>query len=105
MTDELNLKLSLNEDNAAKVITKGITGAIKWFAVMWLIGLAFTAAMGWFADRYGPRDSTDTAAERSGMTLRTDALTGCQYLESRTGYLTPRLDSDKMIVCNEDVLK
>lgn len=36
-----------------------------------------------------------------GLTIRTDAVTGCQYLESATGFLTPRLDSDSQIVCGE----
>lgn len=48
----------------------------------------------------GDRDSTDTKTTRSGMELYTDALTGCQYL-SAGGGITPRLDSDNMIVCNE----
>lgn len=36
-----------------------------------------------------------------GLTIRTDAVTGCQYLESGAGFLTPRLDSDNQIVCSE----
>lgn len=89
---------------AAETIKQGIIGAWRSIA-LWTCGgaLAFTA-IAWAGGQFAPRDSTDTATERSGMTLRTDALTGCQYLESRTGYLTPRLDSDKMIICNEDSL-
>lgn len=49
-------------------------------------------------------DSSDPKDGRSGMRLYTDALTGCQYL-SAGGGITPRLDSDNMIVCNEDVVK
>jgi len=104
VTDELNLKLNLNEDNAAKVITKGIIGAWRHVAGCILGGVIAVFSIVGLVDQLAPRDSTDTATERSGMTLRTDALTGCQYLESRTGYLTPRLDSDKMIICNEDSL-
>jgi hypothetical protein len=44
------------------------------------------------------RDDTDGDA-RSGLKLRTDARTGCQYLESRGGGLTPRLDRNGRHVC------
>ena len=37
-------------------------------------------------------DSTDSAEDRSGMSLHTDALTGCQYLSSGDG-ITPRLNA------------
>jgi hypothetical protein len=44
------------------------------------------------------RDDTDGEA-RSGLKLRTDARTGCQYLESAGGGLTPRLGKDGRHVC------
>lgn len=37
-----------------------------------------------------PRDNSDPPGGRSGMDVRVDALTGCEYL-SRRG-LTPRVD-------------
>lgn len=41
------------------------------------------------------RDSTDGAwPNRSGMQLRTDAATGCQYLEGSRGGITPRVGSN-----------
>lgn len=40
-----------------------------------------------------PRDDTDpTGWRRSGMTLFTDNMTGCQYLGRPFGGITPRLD-------------
>lgn len=40
-----------------------------------------------------PRDDTDEpGGERSGMSLHTDAMTGCQYLSVTLGGLTPRVD-------------
>lgn len=45
------------------------------------------------------RDSTDTPDKRSGMAIRYDAMTGCQYLESSGGGLTPRLDSTGKQIC------
>ena len=42
--------------------------------------------------RYAPHDSTDDVPARSGMTIRTDNHTGCEYLD-RDG-LTPRIGQD-----------
>jgi len=39
----------------------------------------------------GVDDSDISTFKRSGMKIRTDALTGQQYLESSSGYLTPRI--------------
>ena len=46
------------------------------------------------------RDSTD-GERRSGVVLRIDAMTGCHYLESSKGSLTPRLDSQGQNVCDD----
>lgn len=43
-------------------------------------------------------DSTD-GASRSGMKIYTDAMTGCEYLSSQTGGLTPRLDKNSKHIC------
>jgi len=44
-------------------------------------------------------DETDlTRWKRSGVKLRIDYGTGVQYLESRTGYLTPRLNADGSVM-------
>ena len=44
------------------------------------------------------RDNSDgpgwSVGTRSGMNIRTDNLSGCQYLEGKRGGLTPRLHSD-----------
>ena len=49
-----------------------------------------------------PRDATDSAYERSGMRLYTDHGTGCQYLATKEGHLSPRLHSDGAQVCGGD---
>lgn len=44
-----------------------------------------------------PRDDTDPPASdapRSGMQPHTDAATGCQYLSTPLGGITPRLDAN-----------
>ena len=48
-----------------------------------------------------PRDDTDPATGRSGLTLMIDALTGCQYLY-RMGAITPRMNAEGKQVCVKD---
>lgn len=51
-----------------------------------------------------PRDSTDAPdGPRSGMVIRVDALTGCQYVESGRGGLAPRLGPDGRPLCGAGV--
>jgi hypothetical protein len=47
-----------------------------------------------------PRDNSDPLGGRSNMNVLTDALTGCQYLETRKGGITPRMDANNKQVCN-----
>ena len=55
---------------------------------------------------FAPYDDTDNAEtrERSGLVLRTDHGTGCQYLVAHGLFgistsITPRLDQDGLPVC------
>jgi len=64
--------------------------------------VAFIAAVLLALTGCAPRDDTDPPNSRSGMGLRTDALTGCQYLTYGTVYgaaITPRMDRDGKQVC------
>lgn len=45
-----------------------------------------------------PKDDTDPPEGRSGLSLKTDNLTGCQYLTTMTG-ITPRVDSSGRHIC------
>lgn len=45
-------------------------------------------------------DDTD-GTKRSGIALRTDYGTGCQYLEGSLGGLTPRLDTNGQQICEK----
>lgn len=47
----------------------------------------------------GGWDNTDNGS-RSGLSLHTDNLTGCQYLSSPRGGLVPRFDKDGTHICN-----
>lgn len=47
-----------------------------------------------------PWNSSDGFGNKSGMTIHTDNLNGCQYL-SRSNSLTPRLDTDGKQICTK----
>lgn len=47
------------------------------------------------------RDDTDAPGERSGLRPYTDHGTGCQYLATSDGALTPRLGSDGSPMCGK----
>lgn len=58
-------------------------------------GFAFIACITILARIIGalmPKDSSD-GKERSGFTIKTDALTGVQYLLTRQGHVVVRVDS------------
>lgn len=54
----------------------------------------------WGLDRMGwsKHDSTDAPGQHSGLSVKTDHLTGCQYLVS-DGTPTPRMDQGGHQVC------
>ena len=45
------------------------------------------------------KDDSDSSEIRSNMSVRTDYKTGCQYLESSKGDLTPRIQKDGRHLC------
>lgn len=74
------------------IIGKAFTIVLVWLVFSTLIALAFN-----------PVDNSDVDRwNRSEMRIHTDALTGCQYLSTRQGSITPRLHSDGVQVCGED---
>lgn len=83
-----------------KVLSQSITiGLLKFGAIM---GVGILAA-GFILDAAieRPTDSTDSTEARSGMGLHTDALTGCQYLSTPKGGITPRLDASGRHLCGD----
>jgi len=67
--------------------------------------LAIIAILSWFistliSDNMKPRNDTDPADGRSGLALFVDNRTGCHYLSSPAGGLTPRLDSEGNQICS-----
>lgn len=78
-----------------------------WFGFMFtggalsVIGICVATAMAF--QFLAPTDETDGAGARSQMALRVDHGTGCQYLESSRGSLTPRMGRDGKQVCKGGV--
>ena len=81
------------ENAVAKGMSKVIRELFMCFIFVWILLWIYS---------YTPfgRDSTDPSyGGRSGFSIKTDAFTGCQYLESHHG-LTPRLDRNGKQICN-----
>jgi hypothetical protein len=95
MTDKLQ---SITAREFGKQFAKGVL----WDFLLPLYGgfvvLAVIIAIAMNA--WGSRDSTDSPTKRSNMALRIDHGTGCQYLASKEGHLTPRMGRDGKQVCN-----
>lgn len=63
----------------------------KFVMLVWIVVLLLDYFhVGW--------DSTD-GDERSGLKLHIDNLTGCQYLSTSRGGITPRLDKNAKQIC------
>jgi hypothetical protein len=95
---ETSVYLKYTKGSAVRIGFDLLLGAAQALAVIFaalvLLGLLIDAL------RLRPIDSTDAGYfERSGMRPRVDALTGCHYLETSGGGLTPRLDRAGRQVC------
>lgn len=72
-----------------KFVTPYILTTMALFVLLWVVGKT-----DW------NKDDTDPANGRSGLAVKIDSLTGCQYLESPRG-LTPRLNPGGDQMCSE----
>jgi hypothetical protein len=77
---------------------KALKDWTRWIAGWIFIGMVVTWVLN--ALPIG-RDDTDGAwPHRSGVNVATDAATGCQYLLTRDGGITPRVDAkSKQLGC------
>lgn len=81
-------------------------GVVKGLAVYFTIFGVSVVVLLLIMDYVRPYDNTDNGKERSGLTIRTDNLTGCQYLSTPSGGLTPRMDqSGTYQICTTPVRK
>lgn len=76
--------------------------AVKLF-ILWFVAAMAVAVVNQLVGRYTDigRDDTDPPAGRSDMKIMTDHATGCQYLMSSRGGLTPRLDENGKQMCTK----
>ncbi|MBO9492188.1 hypothetical protein J7384_17640 [Endozoicomonas sp. G2_1] len=83
----------MNQEQAIDLIQKGVHKGLNrhilFFSWIFLALLAFQFGYNFFG--FG-MNSTDGPNQRSNMVVRVDHQTGCQYLESARGGLTPRVD-------------
>ncbi len=75
---------------------RSILTVVGALTLIWIGAKELDAAV--FAQWGLGRDATD-GKERSGLALKTDAATGCQYLVSPWGGITPRLDRRGKQIC------
>jgi hypothetical protein len=75
-------------------------GALGYVCSIWLLVLIVVGVLSVALAPYASTDATDRdARHRSSFTLRTDYGSGCQYLESDKGFLTPRMGGDGRQIC------
>jgi hypothetical protein len=96
-----NFSLSVSKESGEALGRNMMSGAIEQVGKVLFLAIIFIVVAGTILRVFGipARDSTDSPTERSGFKLRTDYGTGCQYLESRDGFLSPRLDKTGKQVC------
>lgn len=80
-----------------KQMIKHLVYALGWLTLVLLLVKPLDAATYRIWGFLG--DETDSPSQRSGLALRTDHGTGCQYLVSLYGGITPRMDSSGKQVC------
>ena len=81
----------MTDAEASKLIRRAVTDGILYALLFLAVGMWLSASL---ANWWTPYDDTDFNGERSGMEILTDCRTGLQYLSTREGGLTPRLDTD-----------
>lgn len=77
-------------------------GAIKALGLAFVVIVAATAVLNatlrYFRVGYDETDNRATG-ERSNLKVYTDHATGCQYIATSSGTLTPRLDAEGQPIC------
>ena len=90
---DMNMEDEMKE--ASKLISRSVIDGVLWAA--FILGLSFFLsffAVTTIQNALTEYDDTDFNGSRSGLEILTDCRTGLQYLSTREGGLTPRLDAD-----------
>ena len=96
MSDEIDSKTKQMEyfrgavdySSGRQVVDYTIYSLCKLF-VIWAV---ISCCILWYHGRFDRDDSDGIDGERSGMSVHTDALTGCQYLSTPSGGVITRRD-------------
>lgn len=73
---------------------------LNWWLEFFRWAGAFILVSGVVGAAISPTDDTDTGYwERSGLRLHLDRGTGCEWLSTRAGDLSPRLDASGKQIC------
>ena len=72
----------------------------EWSPAALAAAVVVIAVVSFLSMHQTPRDNSDPIGGRSNMSVLTDALTGCQYLATQRGGITPRMGADNKQVCN-----
>lgn len=78
-------------------VEDGITNIIFKIAIGFVISVVIAVCVLHFSP--SEKDSTDPIDGRSGLEIKVDAMTGCQYLTTTKSGLTPRLDANGKQIC------
>lgn len=81
-------------------------GVAKGIGTFWLVFASALLASILGVDYFRPYDDTDDGKERSGLIICIDSKTGCEYLTTKHGGLTPRMNqSGTYQICTTPVRK
>lgn len=87
--------------NLLTVLKEYTSWLLGWFTVAMIISLVIR----WLPIFRDDSDEPGWFGNRSGIKPVTDNLTGCQYLITSEGGITPRLDADGKHVCKFEKVK
>lgn len=82
--------------NLNKLI-EGAATSVAWVGIrIWIVLIVINTAWNYFGIGLGSSDLD--SRNRSGVHIRTDHLTGVQYVETTKGGITPRIDKHGIVV-------
>ncbi|MGM3162412.1 hypothetical protein ACS25C_16775 [Dickeya undicola] len=75
--------------------------AAKKVCIYLIVGAVAIPVVSWLAFKAGLTGDDTDGVGRSGLSLYTDAGTGCQYLSAGGSGITPRMDKDGYQICDD----
>ena len=92
----------MTEKECHKLIRSAVTSGVTAALLALALAIIVIGSLAEFTP-FGRDDSDPTKGwgARSGLKIYTDHRTGCQYLSTASGGLTPRLDKHGQHICGE----